>query len=406
MRRFARTTPGVLGALAITSAVLCLITGVSAANQLSGKIAQRDAVLARTEPVAFAAQRLYVALSAADAWAATAFLSGGVESPQVRDRYQQALADAAASLAEATAGADDPQTRSIVARITTELPAYAGLVEAARANNRLGHPVGSAYLREASGLMQTSLLPTAEELTTSRISAVRTDQRAIAALPGSTIALLLLTLIACAATSIVLLRRTNRRFNPGVLVAAGLTLITMLWAVAATLVAAQAVDDDAAGARARFETLVQARISAQQARTAETLQMVTRGDLTESEQRFADHTGQLRQRLDSVSDAVTEEEFSAWTRSHVQQTEAYRRADYRTALDRAIGTGPDSTATNFGDLDAALLDALTRVRGELRDGVDAGGDRLALSPTGTLLLMTAAAAAVLVGMWPRLKEFL
>ncbi|MFI6868949.1 hypothetical protein [Nocardia sp. NPDC050406] len=405
MRRFGRTTPGVLGALAIVSAALCLVTGVVCANQLNGKQTRRDVLLERTEPVAFGAQRLYVALSAADASAATAFLSGGVEAPEVRDRYQQALGEAAAALAEATAGADDDQTKEIVARITAELPAYTGLVESARANNRLGHPVGSAYLRQASGLMQNSLLPTAEKLTSNRISAVRDDQRGIAAQPGTAIFLLLLTLVLLAATSLILLRRTNRRVNLGLVTAAGLTILTLLWTVTATLVAAQAVDDNATGARARFETLVQARILAQQARTVETLQLVTRGDITESERAFANHTGGLRSRLDTVHDAVTLAEFTAWTDSHARQTEAYR-TDYAAAVDRAIGDGPDTTATNFGDLDAALLDALTRVRGELRDGVDAGGDRLWLSPSGALLFMAAAAAAVLVGMWPRLKEFL
>lgn len=395
-----------LGALAITSAALCLITGVVCANQLSGKQARRDVLLERTEPVAFAAQRLYVALSAADASAATAFLSGGVEVPQVRDRYQQALGDAAAALAEATTGADDDQTRTIVDSITTELPAYTGLVEKARANNRLGYPVGSAYLREASGLMQNSLLPTAEKLATSRISDVREDQRDISAQPGTALALLLLTLIVCAATSFALLRRTNRRFNLGLLVAAGLTTLTLLWAVLATLLAAQAVDDNATGARARFETLVQARILAQQARTVETLQLVTRGDITESEKAFGAHTGELRTRLDTAHDDTTVAEFAAWTDSHNRQTDSYRAGDYRAAVERAVGSGKDSTATNFGDLDTALLNDLTDVRGELRDGVDAGGDRLWLSPTGALLLMAAAAAAILAGMWPRLKEFL
>ena len=37
---------------------------------------------------------------------------------------------------------------------------------------------------------------------------------------------------------------------------------------------------------------------------------------------------------------------------------------------------------------------------------EAAGAWLAWSPTGTLVLMTLAAAAAVVGLWPRLKEFL
>jgi hypothetical protein len=38
--------------------------------------------------------------------------------------------------------------------------------------------------------------------------------------------------------------------------------------------------------------------------------------------------------------------------------------------------------------------------------VSSAGDRLAWSPTGTLVLMVLAGAAAAVGLWPRLKEFL
>ena len=48
--------------------------------------------------------------------------------------------------------------------LSTELPVYTGLVETARADNRLGLPVGAAYLAEASQLMRSRLLPAADAL--------------------------------------------------------------------------------------------------------------------------------------------------------------------------------------------------------------------------------------------------
>jgi hypothetical protein len=65
LRRFAATTPGAIGAVLVVSVVLCLLSGIVCADQLSGKNARSDAVLERTEPLAYAAQSLYVALSAA-----------------------------------------------------------------------------------------------------------------------------------------------------------------------------------------------------------------------------------------------------------------------------------------------------------------------------------------------------
>ncbi|MFQ6395387.1 hypothetical protein ACLMAJ_18210 [Nocardia sp. KC 131] len=408
LRRFAATTPGAIGAVLVITVVLCVFSGFMCADQLSDKITRRYIVLERTEPLAYAAQSLYVALSAADASAAAAFLSGGIESPEVRGRYQQSLADAAGALAEATTGASDAQTRSIVARVSADLPAYTGLVEAARANNRQGFPVGSAYLREASTLMQNSLLPNAEQLSENRFAAVRQDQDDIGALPMKSIALLLSTLIACGVGSAVLLRRTNRRMNLGVAACAGATAVVLLWSVIATLVAATDVDTGKSGASTRFETLAQARILAQQARSDETLQLITRGDITAGEADFAEHTAALGDRLASTigPDSAAAQALSKWRTGHGRQKDAYEAANYPAAVAQAIGSAPDNSATRFADLDGALRDELAQVRKELRDGVDSAGGSLAFSPSGTLLLMVVAASAVTVGSWSRLKEFL
>ncbi|MBF6334156.1 hypothetical protein IU452_37275 [Nocardia transvalensis] len=408
MRRFAATTPGVLVALAVTAVALCLISALVCANELSGKTARRDAALQRSEPLADAAQRLYVALSTADASAAAAFLSGGIESPQMRAQYQQALADAADALATATAGAGDAQTRTIVARIAAELPAYTGLVESARANNRQGLPVGSAYLREASGVMQDSLLPNAARLTAERLAAVRDDQRAITRPPWFASALLFLVIAVAVGASRILLQRTNRRFNPGVVFAASAAVLALLWILVATVVARGAIDTGPRGPTARSENVAQARIFAQQARTNETLQLITRGDTTDSENDFNDKLRQLNTRLEAVAppNSSVRQQFSQWADGHRRQLEAYNAADYRAAVEQAIGAGPDSSARHFAVLDESLRDGLLTARTDLREQIDAAGDSWIGAAAGTLVLMVLAAAGVVAGLWPRLKEFL
>lgn len=408
VQRFAGTTPGAIAAIALVSVVLCVLAGLTSADQLSGKLARRDAVLERTEPLAYAAQSLYVALSAADASAATAFLSGGIESPQVRWQYQQALAAAASALAEATTGATDERTRTIVAQIAADLPAYTGLVETARANNRQGFPVGSSYLNEASLLMQNSLLPNAEKLNADRLAAVRQDQHDIGALPWTTIVLLLLVLISCGIGTLVLLGRVNRRINLGLAVAAGAAALALLWIASATIIAATELDTGKSGATSRFETLAQARILAQQARTDETLELITRGDITASETDFRKHTTELADLLAAVTgpDSAASRGLLGWTAGHAKQREAYEAANYPAAVAQAIGTGADSSATSFAQLDQTLRDNLGQQREQLRDGVDSAGAALRLSPMGTLVLMLIAAGAVVGGLWLRLKEFL
>ena len=405
LRRLARTTPGVLGLVAIIVAAACVITGVVLGGQLDGRIAERNDVLDHSEPLAYASQNLYAALSAADAASASAFLSGGVETAQVRARYRQALADAAAALTDVTAGAADVDTRKAAARISAELSAYTGLVESARANNRQGFPIGSAYLREASSLMQNSMLPGAQKIYTDKLAALDEDQRAISSLPIVSLVLLALVLVAIGLGSVVTSARTNRIFNVGLVAAATLVLVVIGWTLAATQLAAGAVEDSRTEGTARFEELAKARILAQQARTDETLQLIARGDITAGETAFNSHLGDLTALLDSgpleAVDGVRQ-----WNASHQQQVTAYLDGDYPGAVTQAIGGDAAGSEAQFNIVESSLRTEIEETRGTLRDRVSAAGDFLAWSPTGTLILMVVAAVAAVVGLWPRLKEFL
>ncbi|MFE3194980.1 hypothetical protein ACFXHA_38655 [Nocardia sp. NPDC059240] len=404
-RRFVRTAPGVIGAVGAALALLALIAGLVTENAQSAKITRHDTVLAHTEPLANASQRLYVALSTADAAASTAYLSGGVESHDVRTRYENALTDAAAALAEATTGASDTETRAILGRIAAELPSYTGDVEAARANNRQGLPVGSAYLRQASALMQGSILQDAKELQKIRVTQLHDDQDAITGLPWWSTGILVLLLAGCGYGSWILMRRTNRWVNAGVVTAAGLTLVALLWTVATTIAASAAIDT---GATARFEKLAQARILAQQARNEETLQLVTRTDIEASNKRFLDDATLLRADLTGLvsTDSPAFTAYSSWQDGHTLEVAAYKSNDYSGAVTQSVKTDGKGSAAQFSALDTALKAELERTRQEVRDDVNTAGNALTLSPWGTLILLLAAAVAIVVGVWPRLKEFL
>ncbi|WP_245718201.1 hypothetical protein [Nocardia miyunensis] len=407
LRRLAATTPGVIATVAVAAVVLCLACGLVCANELSDKTARRDNALTRSEPLNNAAQSLYVALSQADASAATAFLSGGIESPQIRSQYQQALADAATALATATAGANDPQSRRIVANISADLPAYTGLVESARANNRQGFPVGSAYLREASGLMQKSLLPSAARLATERAAALRADQRAITGPPWLAIVLLLVVLAGAGAASRILLRRTNRLFNLGIVAAAGAALVALAWIVIAAITSAGAIDTGAGGPTTRSENLAQARILGQQARTDEMLELITRGDTAGTEADFSAKTGQLHDRLSGVAqaDSPVLRQFSQWLEGHRKQVGYYGAANYPAAVEQAIGTAPADSSATFTALDDSVRADLAQTRVQVREQIASAGDSWIGGAAGTLVLLVFAAGAAVIGLWPRLKEF-
>jgi len=405
LRRLARTTPGVIGVIALAVAASCVIAGVVCAAQLNGRLDERDAVMNRSEPFAYAAQNLYAALSAADAAAASAFLSGGIETVPTREQYQKALADASSALADTTAGAGDLKTRTALAEISAQLSAYTALVEAARANNRQGHVIGSAYLREASSLMQTSLLPGAEKIYTGNLATVEEDQRSVGSLPVAALVLLALALVAIGIASVILYRRTNRQFNIGLVVAAAIVFVVIGWVVIATQLAANEIEHSRTEGTAKFEQLAKARILAQQARTVETLELIARGDITAGEKTFHSQLDELGELL-SAAPAAARDSRQKWIDSHQKQAEAYKAGDYPAAVAQAIGADPAASAAQFAAVESGLRDGIERTRETLRDRVAAAGAWLAWSPTGTLVLMVVAASAAVVGLWPRLKEFL
>ncbi|MBM0239138.1 hypothetical protein JNW88_21985 [Micromonospora sp. ATA32] len=154
-----RDTPRRLAAVLAGLVALGFVVGVVGFTGVRQRADLIDGVTSRSGTLVVAAQDLYRALSDADATAASAFLSGGVEPAAQRDRYQNDVAEAAAALAVIAAGRSGDGARDgAVGVIAAELPVYTGLIETARAYNRQGLPVGAAYLREASGLMRQRML--------------------------------------------------------------------------------------------------------------------------------------------------------------------------------------------------------------------------------------------------------
>jgi uncharacterized membrane protein YphA (DoxX/SURF4 family) len=362
-------------------------------------------VLDHSEPFAYAAQNLYAALSATDAAAATSFLSGARQTPLMRGRYQHALAAAASALADATAGAPDVTTRTTLAAISARLATYTGLVEAARANNVQGFPVGSAYLREASSLMQTQLLPDAQKVLGADLARVDQAQGRIASLPTAGLVAVAVALGTIAVGSALMLGRTNRTFNLGLVAAAVVALLVIGWIVVATRLAAGDIDRARTEGTARFGRLAEARILAQQARTDETLQLISRGDVHTSEQSFNGHIDDLKGHLSTESPAVTSA-VDKWVAGHRAQTDAYRAGDYPRAVEQAIGTDESGSSALFATVESSLRDEIETARATLRDGLSDAGRYLSWAPTGTLVLMVVAAVAAIIGLWPRFREFL
>lgn len=419
MRGFARSSPARLLALGLALLGLCLLAGTVTSAEVGDRQHALDRLLSAAEPDANSAQRLYTSLSVADAAAGTAFISGGLEPKPVRDRYDQAIGEAAAELVAQSSNAGSPgiavpdaDTR-LRTGVATELPVYTGLVETARANNREGHPVGAAYLSEASNLMQTRMLRMAQELQEHRSAAIVATQHRHVRPPWAAIILPILALGALVAGQFYLARHWHRVLNPGLLAASATLLILLAWTVVAGSISAVSTTSGRDDGAVPGAALTESRILAQQARAAETLKLVRRDASGDYDHTFDTATARLDRLLSDYPDSApgsdevrrAHDSLAHWRTAHQRMNDALGRGDFPTASDVAIGAGPAQATAAVETLDNALAAGISDTRDNLRNNISDAARALDFLAPGGLTLAVLAAALVVAGLWPRLREY-
>ncbi|QUR66155.1 protein kinase G-activating protein GlnX [Mycobacterium spongiae] len=411
---FVSTSPGRILTIGIVLAAL----GVASAFATSTTIEHRQHVLTivldHTEPLSFAAGRLYTTLSVADAAAATAFIAQ-TEPHAVRQRYEQAITDASVAVTRASAGLTDDSLVQLLGRINAQLAVYTGLVEIARTNNRAGNPVGSSYLSEASGLMQSKILPDAQQLYEATSTRVDTETTASTHFPAPVILVVATTVVFGAFSHRWLARHTRRRINPGLVVGALGILVMVVWVGTALTISTTASRSAKDTAAESLKTITNLAITAQQARADETLGLIRRGDEEVRKQSFVQRIDSMHQQLDDYmarQDAVDKLDLQGADQLLVRWQQANDRIDsymsvgnYRAATQVALGQGEDDSTPAFDTLDDALTKAMEQSRTQLRTDVHNAHRGLAGAQVGGVVLSMSAAIAVALGLWPRLKEY-
>lgn len=411
---FISTTPGRILTIGIVLAAL----GVSSAFATSTTINHRQQVLTtvlnHTEPLAFAAGRLYTTLSVADAAAATAFIAQAEPRP-VRLRYEQAITDAAVAVTRASSGLTDEPMVQLLGKINAELAVYTGLIEIARTNNREGNPVGSSYLSEASGLMQSTILPDAAQLYQATSERVDDETTASTQVPLPVILLVLGTALFGAFSHRWLARRTRRRINPGLVVGALAILVMVVWVGIALAISTTASRSAKITAAESLKTVTNVAITAQQARADETLSLIRRGDQDVRKQSFYQRIDFMHRQLDQYmarNDAVDKPDLQGadqlllrWRQANDRINAYISVGNYRSATQVALGSGEDDSTPAFDKLDDELRKAMDQCRTHLRNDVLSARSGLSGAQVGGVVLSLGAAIAVALGLWPRLKEY-
>ncbi|MFL6144142.1 MAG: hypothetical protein ACJ72N_20040 [Labedaea sp.] len=421
--RSAGTTPGRLTVIAVGLVLLTLLTGLVGAVALRQKQTAIDNLIEHREPLAAAAQQVYRSLSDADATAASAFLAGGIEPDALRQRYQRDIAQAGAALATASSDVGGvPEAQAQVQQLNQQLPVYAALVETARANNRQGFPAGAAYLREASGLMRSKILPAAQALYQIDFERLRAEQADARSFPWTTVALTVLLLAALIATQLYLTRKTNRLINVGLFAATAAVLLGLVWGTVALLVESSGVADGQRNGSDQVEVLVRARIATLKLRADETLTLVARGDAPQYEQEFAELSKQVSGATDAnllvqAKNLAPNQQVADEVQAAIDNTNAYlaahqkiRESDGQGRYDDAVNAtikedAPNSAAAAFAKLDDNLLKALNEGRQEFVNQTLGARNALTGLVPGIAVLALLAAAAITLGIAQRLREY-
>ncbi|PKF68387.1 hypothetical protein [Corynebacterium mastitidis] len=424
--RFISTTPGKMVALTIILATALFAAGYSMSDSSAARQRSLTEMLDTTEPTSYAAHNLYTSLSLADTMATTGMVQSGVVPEESLSVYYQALDRASHSASEVAAGIGDADSAAseLIARVQRQLPVYAGLVETSRANNRQGNPVSVSYMAAASSLMRNEILEDASALFDHTSHSVSAQQYQAMRPQWVPLSGLLAAVIFLLIAQWWLWRITRRRLNKGFLAATGMMLVAILWVSGSNFATWQAGNRSFERAALPWDSLTTSRILAQQARTTETLALVRRQSIEATNSSFEETTRALSSALDDVERAHSEGKAPApealgearaalwqWEEAHEDLVAALRSGEFSTAMHlttdvSAQGPQDRTTAEAFASLDGALSDLISQSRSTMRSFIRDGLGATALVSLAVLLLALSSVVAVVLGIRPRLQEYL
>jgi hypothetical protein len=420
LRATLASTPGRLTASLV---LLFLIVAAFGATAITG-VVQRQSLISsvRTSsgPLTVQAEVLYRSMSDADATAASAFLSVGAEPPALRARYLDDIQASSAALVNAAAGS--ASDRRALQQISTGLPMYAGLVETARADNRLGLPLGAAYLREASALMRNTLLPAASTLYESETGSLADDRDSAAGFPWIAIPLGLIAVALLFRAQRMLARRTRRLLNPGLVLATLAVIVALGWLAISWTADTSALHASNVKGSAQVDALAQARIAALRSRADEALTLVARGngaafqdDFTATMARLQGTRkagGLLASAQDPSGDPVAvadaraaAKDLAAWQAVHTAIRSRDDSGSYPDAVQLAIGTGDSDAPALFSKVDTDLSHGIDAANATFTSEATTAANALAGADVAAGVLTALALIGLSVGFQRRIAEY-
>jgi hypothetical protein len=405
------TTPGMLGLLLVVLIVLSIGWGALAWLTASQHASAAGNVVSVSEPLSLDAEQIYQDLSDANDTAASAFLSGGLEPAAALNRYNADI-NAAAVRIEAAGTAQDATVRADLTVLSADLPVYTGEVQTAQADNRLGLPLGAAYLREASTLLRGPMLTAAGNIYTGENAQLTAASAQATGLP-----LLVIAVVVGLIGGFVLIRswrwvarRTHRIINYGLLVVAVAGAVSLVWLGGAYAAGRSDLLHAEQHGSAPAEALARADVVALQMHADESLTLIDNtGDDSYQQDFLAEQKllgpgpGTLLAAVTAPAGAVSAgADAKAWYSAHVALRALDDNGNHAAAVQSALS---GAAATQFAKLSTALSNGITADQAVFATSARSGQSAftgLALGMAGGTLIMI---AACVWGLSRRLGEY-
>lgn len=395
-------TPGrlrVAGVLSVIAAAAVGVIGLNAGLAQSQALSDADADTTQLVGIQDVRNDLVVA----DATATNAFLVGGLEPPEQRARYDEAVASAANGLAQlAGSNAADAE---LLGQATAGLTTYTGLVEQARANNRQGFPVGAAYLDQASSVLRTDVLPQLDELVQANSDRVDASFDSVASVPWL-LALGILALAVLVAVQVWLAGRTHRRLNSGLFWSTVLALVATVAGAFVLGSTAQRATDVRNGPYDETVSVSNAYSLANDAKSQESFTLIKRGSGAAYEEQFVALTDEAAALLarDTVDPALAPL-LDDWVAAHAQIRALDDEGNWDGAVALAISDAPGDPNDVFETFSTAASSSLEASADQTHTGLSGAGGAVVL--VGWLMLVAGLLAAALSwrGISKRVEEY-
>ena len=424
-------TPATLRLLLTVSVAGCLAWGALAAATVNLHAGAASDVITASEPLSLDAQQMYRSLADADITVSTGYLQGTADQPATvtdqqivtdQQRYNSDMATATADLAAVTrAGGVSGVSGAAAASLTTlnqGLPVYAGYVQDAQADDGVGLLAGASYTEVASEEMRETLLPAA-----ATVYAAENTRLGASSATASGLPLIAVVVVAALALGALLVRaqrwltaKTNRRVNPGLLLATVAGVVAVVWLVVAFTVARSDLTDATARGSGPAESLAQADITAVQARGDETLNLVSRaGDGSAFQTDFDKNEGDLARRLSAAATASAPDGARlataaatvahGWFLTNNRVAALDKASRYTTETALVIDPSGNTAATQFTRIDTDIAGAITADQAVFESSASAGSAAFGGLTDGVSVAAVLMAAGCAWGISRRLAEY-